>query len=68
MLVYLNVDERIPADHPLRKIKAMADGGLAALSPRFEAAYTDFGRPSIPPEQLLKALLLQALYSIRSER
>jgi len=68
LLVYLNVDERIPGDHPLRKIKAQADAGLAALSPRFEAAYTDFGRPSIPPEQLLKALLLQALYSIRSER
>jgi len=46
----------------------MADAGLAALSARYEAAYTDFGRPSIPPEQLFKALLLQALYSIRSER
>jgi transposase len=68
MLVAFNVDERIPEGHPLRKIKGLVDERLAALSPQFTAAYAVLGRPSIPPEQLLKALLLQALYSIRSER
>jgi transposase len=68
MWVHFNVDARIPADHPLRAIKAVVDERLAALSARFTQAYPALGRPSIPPEQLLKALLLQALYSIRSER
>jgi transposase len=58
----------IPANHPLRAIRAQADAQLQALSPRFTAAYAKTGRPSIPPEQLIKASLLQALYSIRSER
>lgn len=68
MYVVLDVETQVPADHPLRRIKALVDEGLTALSPRFEEAYTNFGRPSIPPERLLKALLLQTLYSIRSER
>ncbi len=68
MLVVLDVESQVPGDHPLRRIKALVDEGLARLSPRFEAAYTDFGRPSIPPEHLLKALLIQTMYSIRSER
>jgi len=62
-----HVDDRIPASHPLRSIKARADGILKDMSRRFSAAYGKVGRPSIPPERLIKALLLQALYSIRSE-
>lgn len=58
----------MPADHPLRPIRTMTDAALTRLSTRFEAMYSDLGRPSIPPEQLLRALLLQHLYSIRSER
>jgi transposase len=64
----LNIEDRIRKDHPLRAIKAMVDQDLAAMSRRFNQAYSDFGRPSVPPERLLKALLLMALYSIRSER
>lgn len=62
------VEDRIRADHPLRDIKRRTDRILTAMSDRFEAAYSRTGRPSIPPERLLKALLLQCLYSIRSER
>lgn len=58
----------VPTEHPLRPIKAMADAALADLSPVFDAAYALYGRPSIPPERLLRALLLQILYSVRSER
>ena len=58
----------VPVDHPLRPIKAMADAALTELSPVFDASYALFGRPSIPPERLLRALLLQILYSVRSER
>lgn len=65
---YLSPEQRIPADHPLRTIRRLTDGVLQELSPRFEAMYSDIGRPSIPPEQLLRALLVQALYTIRSER
>lgn len=61
------VDDLIPANHPLRSIKERADGILRDMSRRFSAAYGKVGRPSIPPERLIKALLLQALYSIRSE-
>lgn len=68
MWVHFAVESRIPADHPLRRIKVLVDGRLAAMSSRFTQAYSLLGRPSIPPEALLKALLLQALYSIRSER
>jgi transposase len=68
MWSYLSAEDRIPADHPLRAIRATADRALRELSPRFERLYSDVGRPSIPPEQLLRALLLQVLYTIRSER
>src|SRR4029077_65046 len=57
-----------PADHPLRAIRQMTDTALDQLSARFERIYSDVGRPSIPPEQLLRALVLQVLYSVRSER
>lgn len=62
------VEDRIRQDHPLRDIKRRADRILGSMSPRFEAAYSNTGRPSVPPERLLKAMLLMALYSIRSER
>lgn len=65
---YLNLEERIPQDHPLRRIRQMSDRALAELWAHFEALYARRGRPSIPPEQLLRALLLQVLYSIRSQR
>jgi len=65
---YVSPEERIPGDHPLRRIKRMADQALKGLSRDFGKLYSDLGRPSIPPEKLLRALLLQALYSIRSER
>jgi transposase len=65
---FLSVEDRIPADHPLRAIQALVNPILAALSPRFQSMYATTGRPSIPPEQLLRALLLQQLYTIRSER
>jgi transposase len=65
---YLSPEQRVPADHPLRTIRAMTDEALRRLSPRFEAMYAKTGRPSIPPEHLLRALLLQVLYSVRSER
>jgi transposase len=65
---YVALEERIPADHPLRALKALIEPILAELSPRFDAIYEAEGRPSIPPEQLLRALLLQVLYTIRSER
>lgn len=60
--------DRVPADHPLRRVKDMADAALAALSPVFDQMYSGTGRPSIPPEQLLKSCLLMAFYSVRSER
>ena len=59
--------ERMPNDHPLRRIKDLAEGALATLSPTFERMYSRMGRPSIRPEQLLKASVLMALYSVRSE-
>jgi transposase len=65
---YVSPEHRVPADHPLRPMRTMTDGALERLSDRFETMYSDIGRPSIPPEQLLRALLLQHLYSIRSER
>ena len=65
---YLSPDQRVPADHPLRAIRQMTDEALRAVSPQFEAIYAKTGRPSVPPEQLLRALLLQALYTVRSER
>ena len=58
----------MPPDHPLRAIKQLLDRALERLSPDFAAIYSAIGRPSIPPERLLRALLLQALFSVRSER
>lgn len=68
MLCLLSLESRIPADHPLRAIKVLADTALKRLSDDFDAMYARDGRPSIPPERLLKALLLIALHSVRSER
>ena len=68
MLAYVDLEERVPADHPLRTIKALADSALGELSVEFDRMYAEVGRPSIPPERLLKASLLIALYSVRSER
>ena len=65
---YVSCEARVPADHPLRAIRAIVDEALEVLSPVFEEIYSKIGRPSIPPEKLLRALLLQAFYSIRSER
>jgi len=68
MFSYVSPEERVPADHPLRPIRLMTDHALKALSPVFDRMYVAFGRPSIAPEKLLRALLLQILYSVRSER
>jgi transposase len=68
MFSYVSLEARVPQDHPLRAIRRITDRALARLSPRFGTLYVNFGRPSIPPEKLLRALLLQALYTIRSER
>ena len=67
-LSYITPEARVRPDHPLRPIRRMTDAALAQLSPRFDRLYSTTGRPSIPPEKLLRALLLQMLYSIRSER
>jgi transposase len=68
MYSYVNVEERIAQKHPLRRIRQMTDRGLREMWAHFEVLYARRGRPSIPPERLLRALLLQVLYSIRSER
>jgi transposase len=65
---YVSCEARVPAEHPLRAIRAITDEALEVLSPEFEGLYAKVGRPSIPPEKLLRALLLQAFYSVRSER
>jgi len=65
---YRSIEDRIPSDHPLRAMRQLVDPLLSELSPRFQELYAATGRPSIPPEQLLRALLLQVLYTIRSER
>ncbi|SNR70730.1 Transposase domain, partial [Tistlia consotensis] len=65
---YVSCEARVPSDHPLRGIRAIVDEALEVLSPRFDELYSRIGRPSIAPEKLLRALLLQAFYSIRSER
>ncbi|HRJ50903.1 MAG TPA: transposase, partial [Phycisphaerales bacterium] len=67
MFVAFDVEQFVPADHPLRKVKRWADAVLAEMSRDFTKAYGTTGKPGIPPERLLKALLLQALYSIPSE-
>lgn len=68
MFSYLSPEERVPKSHPLRAIKHYADEALSSLCATFEAMYSDTGRPSIPPERLLKASLLIALYTVRSDR
>src|SRR5882672_11635377 len=68
MFSYGSLSERIPQDHPLRRIRALADEAMSSLAGSFEQMYSKLGRPSIPPQQMLRALLLQMLYSVRSER
>jgi transposase len=65
---YVDLERRVRADHPLRAIRETANAALDGVSADFSALYSPVGRPSIPPEMLLRALLLQAFYSIRSER
>jgi transposase len=64
----ISIEDRIPASHPLQQMRQLADQALDRLNPSFCKLYTEGGKPSIPPEQLLLALLLQAIYGIRSER
>ena len=68
MFSYLSPEDRVPVDHPLRRMRPLVDVALQSLSPAFDEMYSAVGRPSIAPEKLLKALLLQVLYTIRSER
>jgi hypothetical protein len=68
MFSYVSPEQRVPTEHPLRALRAMMDDILKEMSPRFAKLYADTGRPSIPPERLLRALLLQILYTVRSER
>ncbi len=68
MFSYISLEERVPKDHPLRKLKVLVDTVLASMNEEFQAVYSETGRPSIPPERLLKASLLQILFTIRSER
>lgn len=68
MWSYISPEQRVPQDHPLRPLRTLVDGVLRELSPRFSRLYAKTGRPSVAPERLLRALLLQVLYSIRSER
>src|SRR5512136_770222 len=65
---YVSLEERVPADHPLRPIRRVVDQILSGMWQRFDTLYAESGRPSIPPERLLRALLLQIFYSVRSER
>ena len=65
---YISVEGRVPSDHPLRRIKAQADAVLQSMNPILGAMYAESGRPSVAPERLLKASLLIALYSVRSDR
>ncbi|HEX8813720.1 MAG TPA: IS5 family transposase [Terracidiphilus sp.] len=68
MFSYISAEHRVPKDHPLRPIRTMTEAVLRELGPKFDALYARYGRPSIPPEKLLRALLLQVLYTVRSER
>jgi transposase len=68
MFSYVTLEQRVPQTHPLREIRRIADVALGSLSEEFDSLYSASGRPSIPPEYVLRALLLQAFYSIRSER
>jgi transposase len=65
---YISPEKRVPADHPLRPIRKMVDEILKEMSPKFAKLYSNVGRPSIAPERLLRSLLLQVFYSVRSER
>ena len=65
---YIDLEDRVRAEHPLRPIREIANAALASLSGDFAALYSGMGRPSVPPEKLLRAMLLQAFYSVRSER
>jgi transposase len=68
MFSYVSLEQRVPSDHPLREVRKVTDAVLRRLSPEFDALYADSGRPSIAPEYILRALLLQVFFSIRSER
>src|SRR5215203_5786669 len=68
MFSYVSAEQRVPADHPLRAIRALVDDVLRDMSREFDGLYARVGRPSIPPERLLRAQLLQIFYSVRSER
>ena len=68
MLMVMEPGDRVPTEHPLRRVKELSDAVLAQLSPLFDEMYSAIGRPSIPPERLLKGSLLMALYTVRSER
>ena len=68
MFSYVSLERRVPSEHPLRAIRRMVDQALADLCLHFDSLYSQHGRPSKPPEQLIRALLLQVLYGIRSER
>lgn len=68
MFSCVSVEQRVPADHPIRKLRVLVDTILAGLDAEFSSRYAKHGRPSIPPERLLRAALLQVVYSVRSER
>src|ERR1700730_15811459 len=68
MLMVLNLEQRVPKDHPVGRVNQLEETVLQELSPSFDRMYSATGRPSIPPERLLKASLLMALYTVRSER
>ena len=68
MFSYVSLEQRVPKDHPLRTLRTLVDGILANMSALFDERHSHTGRPSIPPEQLLRALLVQILFTIRSER
>src|SRR5262245_19024285 len=68
MFSFITAAQRVPQDHPLRRVRSMADEALRGLSPEFSLLYSKTGLPSIPPERLLRALLLQYFFGIRSER
>jgi transposase len=68
MFSYVSLEQRVPSDHPLRAIRKLTDDVLGSLNAEFDALYSDQGRPSIAPEYVLRALLLQVFFSVRSER
>jgi transposase len=65
---YIDLEDRVRGEHPLRPIREIANAALVELTGEFAALYSGMGRPSVPPEKLLRAMLLQAFYSVRSER